>query len=208
MDWVAWHEEYDRPGSQLPLRLAVVQRRIREALDAAPPGPVRVLSMCAGQGRDLLGVLPDHPRGADVRARLVELDPENAAVAREIGVPGVEVVTGDAGLTSAYDGVVPVRIALVCGVFGNVTEEDIRTTVAGLRRLCAPGATVIWTRHREPPDATPWIREWFIHNGFEELGFEGIEGTTFGVGASRLTGAALPYRRDERLFRFIPRQDR
>jgi hypothetical protein len=33
-----------------------------------------VISLCAGQGRDLLGVLADHPRREDVRARLVELD--------------------------------------------------------------------------------------------------------------------------------------
>ncbi|GHD35622.1 hypothetical protein GCM10010335_31060 [Streptomyces galbus] len=30
--------------------------------------------MCAGQGRDLIGVLAGHPRRDDVRARLVELD--------------------------------------------------------------------------------------------------------------------------------------
>jgi hypothetical protein len=31
--------------------------------------------MCAGQGHDVLGALPDHPRRGDVTARLVELDP-------------------------------------------------------------------------------------------------------------------------------------
>ena len=55
---------------------------------------MRAISVCAGQGTDLLGVLADHPRAGDVRGRLVELDPRNtAAIAAP---PGIEVVTGDA----------------------------------------------------------------------------------------------------------------
>jgi hypothetical protein len=57
VDWQAWHEKYDDPASSLARRLRVVQARIREALDACPPGRVRVVSLCAGQGRDLLEVL-------------------------------------------------------------------------------------------------------------------------------------------------------
>src|SRR6266566_564111 len=101
-DWRAWHDEYDVPGSQLARRLAAVQEQIRVALDSSPPGPLRVVSICAGQGRDLLGVLATHPRGRDVTARLVELDPRNAAIARDAahaaGLGGVGVVVGDASL--------------------------------------------------------------------------------------------------------------
>ena len=81
-DWGAWHDAYDDPGSSLAQRLAVVQARIAAALDVAPPGPLRAVSMCAGQGRDLIPVLASHPRGRDVTARLVELDPALAATAR------------------------------------------------------------------------------------------------------------------------------
>ncbi|HEU5470133.1 MAG TPA: class I SAM-dependent methyltransferase family protein [Actinophytocola sp.] len=208
MNWVDWHQDYDTPGSPLHRRLGWVQRRIGEALDAAPPGPIRVLSMCAGQGRDLLGVLPGHPRRSDVRARLVELDPDNAAAARRAALPGVEVVTGDAGDSGAYDGVVPVHLAIVCGVFGNLTDADIRNTVAELPRLCAPGGTVVWTRHTERPDLTPDIRSWLAESGFQEVAFDTEPGFRFGVGTHRLTGAALPYRPDRRLFRFTQSQDR
>jgi hypothetical protein len=163
--------------------------------------------MCAGQGRDLLGVLCDHPRRNDVRARLVELDPRNAAhaekVARSAGLHGVQVIVGDAALSAAYDGLVPVHLALVCGVFGNITDDDVRHTVQQLPRLCHPGTTVIWTRHRQPPDVTPAIRDWFTENGFEEVAFDAEEGFLFGVGTHRLTGQALPYRRDVRLFNFV-----
>ena len=60
-EWVQWHEEY-APGQPLALRLGLVQDLIRSALDERPPGPIRVISMCAGDGRDLLGVLAGHPR--------------------------------------------------------------------------------------------------------------------------------------------------
>src|SRR5437868_376397 len=100
MDWKGWHDGYDRPGSPLSRRLRVVQDRIRDALAGCPPGPLDVVSVCAGQGRDLIEVLAGHPRRAEVRARLVELEPANAAVAagaaHAAGLDGVEVVTGDA----------------------------------------------------------------------------------------------------------------
>jgi hypothetical protein len=58
-NWVDWHAAYDEPGSPLRRRLALVQQQIREALDATETSPISVISMCAGQGRDLLGVLAD-----------------------------------------------------------------------------------------------------------------------------------------------------
>jgi len=36
MDWHAWHDGYDKPGTRLARRLAAVQDQIRVALDAAP----------------------------------------------------------------------------------------------------------------------------------------------------------------------------
>jgi len=82
VDWVSWHYAYDDAGSSLGRRLRMVQDRISEALSDAPPGRIRVVSVCAGQGRDLLGVLPEHPRRDDVVARLVELDTSNVVHAR------------------------------------------------------------------------------------------------------------------------------
>jgi hypothetical protein len=170
-DWHAWHDAYDDPGSSLARRLAAVQVRIAGALDAAPPGPLRAIGMCAGQGRDLIPVLASHPRGRDVSARLVELDPGLAATARraaaDAGLPGVEVVTGDASLTDAYAGAVPADLVLVCGVFGNITDDDIRRTVGCCAQLCATGGTVVWTRARRPPDLVPRICAWFGEDGFE-----------------------------------------
>jgi hypothetical protein len=205
-DWRAWHGAYEA-DTPLRRRLALVQGRIRACLDAAPAGPIRAISACAGQGRDLLGVLAEHPRGRDVAARLVELDPRNAAEARAAaaaaGLAGVEVVAGDASTTSAFSGAVPADLVLLCGIFGNVVEADIARTIALAPSLCAPGATVIWTRHRRAPDRTPWIRERFAEAGFRELGFDAPEGEWFGVGTHRLEGPPARFEPGLRLFTFV-----
>jgi hypothetical protein len=64
-DWYTWHHDYDDPGSALARRLAAVQDQIRVALDQAEPGLLRAISVCAGQGRDLIGALAGHPRGVN-----------------------------------------------------------------------------------------------------------------------------------------------
>ena len=203
-DWFARHEPYEDPGPALSRRLGIVQDRLVDALDRCPPGRVRIISMCAGQGRDILGVLADHPRAGDVDARLVETDPRNAGLAREASSPfaGVEVLEADAGCTDAYAGAVPAGIVLACGVFGNISDADIHVTVAALPSLCAPGALVIWTRHRRPPDLTPRVRDWFRSAGFTEETFESPAGTFMAVGSHRLTGKVLPFQAGQYLFRF------
>ena len=205
-DWRAWHDPYDNPTSSLSKRLAIVQRYIKEDLDRRPPGPIRAVSMCAGQGRDLIGALAGHPRRADVTARLVELDAENADRARRdaagAGLDGVEVVTGDAAQTDAYLDAVPADLVLACGVFGNISDADIRRTVFALPQFCAPAATVIWTRHRNAPDVTPTVRSWFEEAGFTEIAFEAPEGIVQTVGVNRLAVAPQRLQRGERLFQF------
>lgn len=196
-DWVKWHDHYDEPGSSLEQRLRTVRGWVATALDE---GASRVVSLCAGQGRDLLPVLAAHPRRGEVRALLVELDEHNAAQARSIAPEGAEVVCGDAAVTQAYAGAVPAGLVMVCGVFGNITDDDIRRTVATLPQLCAPGAMVIWTRGRHEPDLVPAICAWFEDGDFERVA---VEGTSYGVGVHRYTGPPVPLERDGRMFTFV-----
>ncbi|MBS2537222.1 hypothetical protein KGQ20_31145 [Catenulispora sp. NF23] len=82
-DWKNWFAAYDDPESPLVKRLATVQQGIRRALDEAPSGVIKVLSLCAGEGRDLIPVLADHPRRASDRAgRHRDLDPPPARSGR------------------------------------------------------------------------------------------------------------------------------
>ncbi|HTW98160.1 MAG TPA: class I SAM-dependent methyltransferase family protein [Acidimicrobiales bacterium] len=206
-DWAKWHESYDDPSSALAHRLAIVQELLRAELDHLRGGPARLLSLCAGQGRDVIDVLARHPRGVDVTARLVELDHRNVAAAcaraAAAGLHGVEVLEADAGETDACAGAVPAEVVLVCGVFGNVSDDDIARTVSCLAQLCAPRALVIWTRHRYPPDVTPAIREWLAMAGFIEEAFVAVDGSLMSVGAHRLVGTPQQLTRGQRLFSFV-----
>jgi hypothetical protein len=201
--WRAWHEAYDDPASSLAQRLDVVRARIVDALDGAPPGPLRAISICAGQGRDLIPVLASHPRGHEVTARLVELDPVLAAAARRAAGPLVEVVTGDASLTDAYAGLVPADLVLACGVFGNITDADIEHTIGCCRQLCAAGGVVVWTRGRSAPDKVPEVCRWFATYGFD-LCWLSDPALTFGVGVHRFAGQPRPLVAGERMFTFTP----
>ena len=206
-----WHAPYDDPASNLSLRLRTVQAMVRQGLDAVPAaraGPIRIVSVCAGQGRDVIDVVAAHPRRDEVAALLVELDPALVAFARAradaAGVGRqVHVVEGDASLSKWYAAQVPADLVLVCGVFGNISAEDIAATIDTLPSFCRPGAHVVWTRHRRPPDATPAIRAGFAAAGFTELAFEAPDGTVMTVGHHRFDGQTAPFDPEHRLFDFV-----
>ena len=210
MDWKRWHEGYENPDSELSRRVETVRTRIRAALDKAPPGPLRAVSACAGQGRDLIPVLAEHPRGKDVRARLVEMDPELAERARTdaaaAGLPEVEVVTGDAALIDRYLGLAPADLVLMCGIYGNISHQAIEATVAACAGLCARGGTVIWTRGRRHQqsdvDFFPQICDWYEERGFERVWISGPD-VRYGVGAHRRVLDPVPLDAGQRMFEFV-----
>lgn len=206
MDWRVWHDKYDSPDSRMARRLRTVQDQIRTALDSSRPGPLRVISLCAGQGRDLLEVLYDHPRRNDVRARLVELDEQNTALAtafaRTNKLDQIEIVTGDAALTDHYQGMVPADLVLICGLFGNIADADIRRTVDTCPQLCATGGHVIWTRHRRAPDRVPSICAQFEGLSFDQCWLSGDD-TELAVGVHRFSGEPQPLEAGRSLFQFV-----
>ena len=207
-DWVGWHEPYADPGSALSRRLRLVQHHIEGWLDERAGTPSRVVSACAGDGRDLLEVLARRGDRDRLEATLVELDPGLVADARTHAalLPGnlrVRVIEGDAGLTDLYAGATPADLVLLCGVFGNIRDDDVRGTIEALPGFCAPGATVIWTRSRREPDLTPAIRDWFSHNSFREVAFHAPEDVLFSVGVHRFTGEPRGLQPGRSLFRFV-----
>ncbi len=97
----------------------------------------------------------------------------------------------------------PADVLLLCGIFGNVSDHDIQRTAQAAPALCRAGATVIWTRHRRPPDLTPQIREWFASSGFAEIAFDALPTSSqIGVGAGRLGRAPAGELPRGRLFTF------
>lgn len=207
-DWHAWHAHYDDPSSSLSRRLETVRASLRTLLLTAH-GPVRLVSLCAGDGRDTLPVAAE--TGASVTGVLVELDPELSARARAAAPGGIEVRTADAGTTASYADACPADVVLACGVFGNVTDADIARTVAALPSLLASGGHVIWTRGLAVPqdptaydgDPADLVRSLFARAGFEEVAFVRPDDAGFRVGVHRWPGADGVPAPDQRLFDFV-----
>lgn len=205
-DWSKWHDAYATPESGLPDRLLAVRDRIEGHLDATAPDPVRVVSACAGDGRDLLGVLEGRADADRVSALLVELDPELVARARKAAdaLPAhVEVLQADAARSDVYAHAVPADLVLLCGIFGNISDDDVRTTIEAAPQLSTPGAEVVWTRHRHDPDLTPSIRAWFADAGFEEIAFVAPQGEHWSVGVHRLVVEPCPLEPGRQWFTFF-----
>ncbi len=136
--------------------------------------------MRAGDGRDTLPVLAASDRRVD--ACLVELDPALVDRARRTALAArldLDVRNGDAGARATFADRLPVDVLMLCGVFGNVTDDDVKHTVRAARSMLAPGGAVIWTRgSRVQDDATLqaddpalWVRGLFWAAGFEEVAF-------------------------------------
>ncbi len=203
-DYRQWHQQYDDPESSISWRLGVVRRLVADHLDRHD-GPQRVLSLCAGDGRDVIGALRSRPDARRVSATLVEIDPEIAAWAQAAaGDLDVDVRVADAGDVSCYADVVPADLVLLVGIFGNIAPEDIAHTVQAAAGLCRSGGTVLWSRSRERGDRNDEIRGWFGAAGFVELAYETREnGVLPSVGAMRLDGPGRALDPAEKLFTFI-----
>jgi hypothetical protein len=205
-DWRAWHADYDDPSTSLSRRLEVVRTRVRDTLASRPAGGQwRILSLCSGDGRDLLPEMAGSDKGA-LRAVLVEQDNvlagDAAATASRLGLERVSVVVGDAGETATFIQHVPADLVLLCGIFGNISEHDIAVTVNATPSMLRDGGTVIWTRGSSDPDLRPRVRRWFIDAGLGEISFDS-EPDGFGVGVARAPARRRrPPRLPDRLFTF------
>jgi len=193
-----------------------VRQHIGDALDRHPDD-TQVLSVCAGDGRDLLGVLADRADTDRVSAVLLELHPGLAQQARDAaataGLARIEVRTVDASTTDSYLGAVPADIVLLVGIFGNVSDDDLWRLVAFAPQLCWPGATLVWSRgrsfSRELPgvssgDINDEVRAKFAAARFSELAYETHEAGGTALGVVRYQGPPVKLRVSQLpLFTFI-----
>jgi hypothetical protein len=206
-NWSVWHDEYENPASELNARKRAVQSQVAAIVDQCPAGPVTVLSICGGQGRELLGALENHERRADVRGRIIELDEANSSFARDwarrAGLDDLEVVTGDASLAASYAGLPPVDLVVISGVFGHIGPADRRRTIDFLRQICQTGARVVWTFFNWDLDATQALRDLFRELMFDEESFEVLDGRFAStIGRNRYAGAPVPFDPEARIFTF------
>lgn len=212
-NWSEWHDDsYQQSDSGLSHRLATVPAQIHRRLNETSPDPVRVISACAGDGRDLLGVLAERSDADRVSALLVEYDKRLADKARKSAgaLPShVEVLVADAAQSNVYRDAAPADLVLLCGIFGNVNDADVQATIQAAPQLCAPGGEVVWTRHRREPDLTPAICGWFGAAGFEQVAFitppggGGRDTDTWSVGVHCLTTEPSPLHLGHHWFTFL-----
>jgi hypothetical protein len=104
------------------------------------------------------------------------------------GLAGLEVLEADAADSDAYVGAAPADVVLACGIFGNITDDEVERTIHFLPSLCAPGAWVIWTRVPRGDDILEQIDGWFTDAGFESRAVVVGEGEIFGAGAVQYRG--------------------
>ncbi len=204
-DWSAWHDRYADPTSPTSRRLALIQDLISHWLDETAPRFVRILSVCAGDGRDVIQVLAQRRDAQRVKAVLVEKDAENCARARadSAALPQVTVIEGDASQSDLFAAHVPADLVVIAGVFGNIRNRDVRTMIEALPQFCAHDGVVIWTRRRRPEGIIEAIADWFSAAGFVPTAYQPREQTTAFIGAHRFLGQPQPLVTGRRLFEFV-----
>jgi hypothetical protein len=139
-----WHEAYDDPSSSLARRLGVVRRRLGAVLDAAAGERRQLLSLCAGDGRDVIPVLAARAAWlSSVSALLVEwnegLSRRAADAASSSGLKAVEVRCADAGDPASFNDVLPVDVLLLCGTLGKHRAPVREGHGRGRARPARPG---------------------------------------------------------------------
>jgi SAM-dependent methyltransferase len=204
-DYEEWHRDYDDPSSSLSWRLRAVQAVIEDTLDERP-GEVSVLSLCAGEGRDVLEVLSRRDDAHRVAVTLVEIHPRIADRARRLAArtdAKVDVRVADAGCTDTVGDVVPADLVLLIGILGNISRADLDATISATPGLCRHGTKLLWSRAREPSDLNAEVRRRFAVAGFAELDYLTLErGSRPAVGVVRYDGSPQPLAAGRRLFTF------
>ena len=205
--WSDWPQEvYQQQSYQQ--RLWIVQEHFAKCLDNVPCGPVRVLSLCAGDGRDVIGVLSSHPRRTDVTGWLVESSRQSIAIgachAASAGLERtVNFLCGDATLYATYKDIAPADIVLVCGVWGHVAADQRALLVAGIASLCKSDGVVIWTRGLGPNmNRLQEIQSHFAGLDWDKVRVSNTPDQRWAVATYRYSGPTHQLLKSGRLFRF------
>jgi hypothetical protein len=209
MDWVQFLNGYDA-WPPLQSRLQIVREQLTDALSGCSPGSIRLISLCAGDGRDVIGTMPDHPRRDDTTATLIENNAElvargQAAIAH-LGLSAhIRFVCADATLSDTYVTIVPAEVVVLAGVLGNVQPAAEPQLIDGLRGLCSPGGSVIWTRgvgNADGQQAAERIRRYLAAAGFRERVLTNTKPHSFVVGTHVFEGTPRLLTAATKLFEF------
>lgn len=210
MDWNQWLDRYET-NQPLRERLTFVVSHIAKAILDCHEDPVPVLSVCAGDGRDLVVALSSMESKRMVRADLIESNPDVVSKGRNLVAEhglsqSVKFRCADATKRRTYQYLTPAKVVIVSGVFGNLRDIDAARLIRLLHSLCQPDSLVIWTRNLVEFDdggsATDKIREILRASDYEETRFERTQSGVFAIATHRYRGQTKPLPTDEILFDF------
>lgn len=207
--WDEWHKHYDH-SSLLQARLQIVRGQISLAFNECDPGLIQAVSICAGDGRDLIHTTSNHPRRNDVRAFLIDKNEQSIArgklAAEQVGLSQqFHFLKADARLSRSYIGIVPANIIILVGVLGHVRHKEIVRLVQNVPMLCKAGGWLIWakklkihTNHNQVLS----VRNLLQRSAFKEVQYEetGLDG--FAVSRAQFIGPTTPLDPARRLFEF------
>ena len=206
-DWKKWHTLYNDTDSGLAKRLRLVQESIGDNLPNTIEDKFQIIDICSGDGRDLLEVLARYPAADQVCSYLVELDERLVEESRHTvngkNLPNITVVNGDASLLHTYENIPRADLLLLCGVFGNISRDDVQSTIEALPQLSKHGTKVIWTRHLRQKEEVPAIQSLFIANGFSEVALKTTDDQSYAVATHEFKGSPEPLKNNTKLFTFI-----
>jgi hypothetical protein len=216
-DWSTWHRRYNE-NEHLKARLHVVRQTVRAVLDDCRTGKIRLISICSGDGRDILEELAKHPRRNDIEAWLIDSDRPSIvrgeAIAAEVGLTQqVHFRLADAGVARSYTDIAPAEVLLLSGFLGRLTYDELAHVIGCLPSLCTSGTAVVWSRHvyGNLGIDTPRVHELLRNHGFGEVKFIIASPNGYEVGWHRFIG--IPQSLDPELTLFnavpveIPRSD-
>jgi ribosomal protein S18 acetylase RimI-like enzyme len=101
-DWVQWHNLYETPEHVVAQRLLIVQRLIRDFLASRSGDEIRIVSICSGQGRDILGA-PVYASVTEASPVTISIPPRPAACACLVDVEVYEDRTAGLAFVIAPD---------------------------------------------------------------------------------------------------------
>ncbi|MNR04651.1 hypothetical protein D3C85_1206300 [compost metagenome] len=152
-------------------------------------------------------MLAHYPNSDNIHSYLVEIDErlvqECKHTVSDRGLQNVTVVKGDASLLRTYRDVIPADLILLCGIFGNIANEDILNTIESLAQLSKQGTRVVWTRNLRDPKVVPMIRHSFTANDFKEVDYRTTSDDSYAIGIYEFYGLSQRLKDDIQLFTFI-----
>jgi len=173
--WTEWHEEAYNDINSLPYqRTEIVKDLINKYLSEIDKNIV-VISIGAGQSRDILPVLIGRKDNDRITTYLIDTDIEclNYAknYAKDNNIINVHIVDMDGSLVKNYKDIPKADLIIFCGMMTQKNTDEVKNLANNIKLICNEDAQIIWSRHGYDGDYSTPFRNVFNENSYKELDF-------------------------------------